>query len=78
MKLPRDVSGDDLARALEHFGYEVVRTTGSHMRLRTYRNGEHYVTIPRHPTLYVGTLASILRDVCDHLKINKEEIIRYL
>ena len=29
MKLPRDLSGEDLARALKKPGYEVTRQTGS-------------------------------------------------
>ena len=33
MKLPRDVSGDDLVRSLHRFGYETTRQTGSHIRL---------------------------------------------
>ena len=33
MKLPRDVSGDDLERALRTLSYQVTRQTGSHMRL---------------------------------------------
>jgi len=35
MKLPRDVSGHDLARALGKYGYEITRQKGSHMRLTT-------------------------------------------
>src|SRR4051812_39831217 len=46
MRLPRDVSGDDLARALRAFGYAVTRQTGLHMRLTTAQHGEHHVTFP--------------------------------
>ena len=35
MRLPRDVSGDDLAEALADLGYRVTRQTGSHLRLTT-------------------------------------------
>ncbi len=31
MKLPRDLSGRDLARALKVLGYEITRETGSHL-----------------------------------------------
>jgi predicted RNA binding protein YcfA (HicA-like mRNA interferase family) len=34
VKLPRGVSADRLIRALESFGYAVVRQKGSHVRLR--------------------------------------------
>ena len=55
MRLPRDLSGNDLAKALESLDYAVSRQTGSHMRLTTRRDGEHHVTIPAHETLKVGT-----------------------
>ena len=45
MRLPRDVSGDDLAKALAALGYRVTRQTGSHLRLTTLERGEHHVTI---------------------------------
>lgn len=48
MKLPRDMSGEDLARLLEKLGYQVARQTGSHLRLTTAIPSEHHVTIPRH------------------------------
>ena len=40
MRLPRDVSGEELARSLERLGYIVTRQTGSHIRLT--REGEHH------------------------------------
>jgi predicted RNA binding protein YcfA (HicA-like mRNA interferase family) len=35
MKLPRDISGVDLAKRLGRIGYEVTRQAGSHLRLST-------------------------------------------
>ena len=35
MKLPRNVSGEQLAKALKVLGYEITRQTGSHFRLTT-------------------------------------------
>jgi predicted RNA binding protein YcfA (HicA-like mRNA interferase family) len=43
VRLPRDVSGRALARALHRYGYEVTRDAGSHMRLTTQQGGEHHV-----------------------------------
>ena len=60
MKLPRDVSGDDLAKALKALGYHVTRQSGSHLRLSTTEGGEYHVTIPRHDPVRIGTLAAIL------------------
>ncbi len=66
MRLPRDVSGEEFARALDVLGYEVTRQTGSHMRLSTSVGGEHHVTIPKHGALRVGTLAGVLVDLARH------------
>ncbi len=33
MKLPRDISGIELAKALARVGYVTTRQTGSHVRL---------------------------------------------
>lgn len=63
MKLPRDLSGEDLARRLSVLGYSVTRQTGSHMRLTTQRGGEHHLTVPAHDPLRLGTLNAILREV---------------
>ena len=52
-RLPRDVSGAQLARLLEKYGYQITRQTGSHIRLTTQMNGEHHVTLPVHKELRV-------------------------
>ncbi|HEX8719685.1 MAG TPA: type II toxin-antitoxin system HicA family toxin [Pyrinomonadaceae bacterium] len=75
MKLPRDVSGDDLAKALRVLGYTVTRQTGSHYRLTTAQGGEHHVTIPRHDPLRLGTFAAILDEVAGHFGISRGELI---
>jgi predicted RNA binding protein YcfA (HicA-like mRNA interferase family) len=76
MKLPRDVSGDDLSKALKAMGYQVTRQTGSHMRLTTTEGGEHHVTVPRHDPLRVGTLAAIIDDVAEHFGISRDELLQ--
>jgi predicted RNA binding protein YcfA (HicA-like mRNA interferase family) len=78
MKLPRDVSGADLAKRLGRLGYEVTRQTGSHLRLTTTEGGQHHVTIPNHDPLKVGTLAGILNDVAAHLEISRDELVQRL
>lgn len=74
MKLPRDLSGSDLAKRLSVLGYQVTRQTGSHLRLTTQENGEHHVTIPRHDPLKLGTLAGVLTDVAQHFAMNRESV----
>jgi predicted RNA binding protein YcfA (HicA-like mRNA interferase family) len=75
MRLPRDLSGEQLAALLRRYGYEVTRQTGSHMRLTTTQEGEHHVTIPRHGSLRVGTLNAILSDVAVHLGVPKPVLV---
>ena len=75
MKLPRDVSGVDLTKALRVLGYEATRQTGSHIRLTTSENGVHHVTIPNHSPIRIGTLAAILDDVANHFGINRQELL---
>jgi predicted RNA binding protein YcfA (HicA-like mRNA interferase family) len=78
MRLPRDVTGDDLAKAMQTLGYEMTRQTGSHMRLTTSRRGEHHITIPRHTPMRVGTLAAILSEVAAHFETTREDLARRL
>lgn len=74
MRLPRDLSGRQLAKLLESRGYMVTRQKGSHMRLTTTVNGEHSVTIPDHNSLRVGMLTAILTDIAFHFEIAREEL----
>ena len=78
MRLPRDLSGKELAQARKVLGYEVTRQTGSHMRLTTREHGEHHVTIPQHNPLRIGTLASILADVAAHFQLSRDELLDQL
>ena len=78
MKIPRDVSGAQLAIALRVYGYRVTRQTGSHIRLTTTERGEHHVTVPAHAVLRVGTLAGILSDVAEHFATSREAVANRL
>lgn len=78
MKLPRDLSSDDLIKKLSELGYDVTRQTGSHIRLTTSENGTHQITIPAHNPLKIGTLNNILRDVAQHFNLSKNELLKRL
>jgi predicted RNA binding protein YcfA (HicA-like mRNA interferase family) len=78
MRLPRDISGREIAQSLKVFGYQISRQTGSHLRLTTLEAGEHHITIPEHKALRVGTLAAILDDVAQHLQLSREDLIEQL
>jgi predicted RNA binding protein YcfA (HicA-like mRNA interferase family) len=70
-RLPR-LKGKELIRILEKFGFEVVRTRGSHFFLR-HADGR-ITTVPVHSgeVLGPGLLRSILRDV----ELSVEELVR--
>jgi len=78
MKIPRDLSGDELIKRLKGLGYLPTRQAGSHIRLTTNQNGEHHLTIPNHSNLKIGTLSSILSDVAEHFGKTKEELMKEL
>lgn len=42
MKLPRDVSGSQLIKALQTLGYVAGQQRGSHIRVTTQHDGEHH------------------------------------
>ena len=71
MKLPRDVSGESLCRALARMGYVRMGQTGSHVKLK---NGSRTVTVPAHASIAPGTLANILRQA----NVDLEELLPYL
>jgi hypothetical protein len=48
------------------------------MRLVTTDPREHHVTIPRHDSLRIGTLASIVDAVAAHLEITRDELLARL
>lgn len=78
MKLPRDLDGAALARALGELGYVVTRQTGSHLRVTTQVDGEHHEVVPNHSPLKIGTLHSILRSVAMHHGMSVAALIERL
>jgi predicted RNA binding protein YcfA (HicA-like mRNA interferase family) len=58
VKLPRNLSGDEVCRALKRLGFEFVRQTGSHRHL--VKNGLH-PCVPMHRQIKAKTLQSILK-----------------
>jgi predicted RNA binding protein YcfA (HicA-like mRNA interferase family) len=79
VKLPRDLSGAELAKLLRRYGYQEIRQSGSHIRVRSTSKGpKHQVTIPAHTPMKVGTLSGILLEVATYLEITKETLAREL
>ena len=78
MRLPRDLSGAELVKALGRVGYHVTRQSGSHVRLTTDTPSQHHVTIPARDPLKIGTLAAILSEIAGHLKISRDDLLQKL
>jgi predicted RNA binding protein YcfA (HicA-like mRNA interferase family) len=78
MRLPRDLTGQQLVAALAKLGYRVTRQSGSHIRMTTDEKGMHHLTIPDHRPIKVGTLSAILRDVEHHHGLGREDLLTRL
>jgi predicted RNA binding protein YcfA (HicA-like mRNA interferase family) len=76
MKIPRDLSGQDLIKYLKPYGYVVTRQSGSHLRLATDQNGQHHITIPNHDPLKIGTLSAIIADIAQHFDKTKDQLFQ--
>lgn len=78
MKLPRDVNGAELVKALRVLGYEITRQKGSHVRVTTQIDGEHHEVVPSHRPIKPGTLASILKSVASHHSMTSQDLAKRL
>jgi predicted RNA binding protein YcfA (HicA-like mRNA interferase family) len=78
MKLPRDVDGSRLVKALAVLGYETTRQKGSHIRVTTQRDGENHEVIPYHHPIKAGTLSSILKHIAAHHRMTAEQLLEML
>jgi predicted RNA binding protein YcfA (HicA-like mRNA interferase family) len=77
MKLPRDLSGDELIALLcKHWGYARVNQVGSHVILQTLEPSPHRIAVPAHKFLRVGTLNAILASVAAHKNVAKDAILK--
>jgi predicted RNA binding protein YcfA (HicA-like mRNA interferase family) len=71
VKLPRDLSGDELCRALKRLGFEFVRQTGSH---RMFKKDHMRPCVPMHSPLKPKTLQSVLKQANITLEQLLEEL----
>ena len=77
-RLPRNLSGDELIKALQRFGYVKSRQAGSHIRLTYAGPPQHHITVPRHDALRIGTLAAIIDGVALAHNLTREELLSKL
>jgi predicted RNA binding protein YcfA (HicA-like mRNA interferase family) len=75
MKIPRDVNGLQLVKALRVFGYAVDRQKGSHIRITSQQDGENHEVVPHHHPIKTGTLAGILKRIAIHHGVSIEELL---
>ena len=76
MKVPRDLSGDELVKLLcRHWDYQLIHQKGSHIILQTEKPSHHRVAVPAHKFVRIGTLNSILRSIANHKGVKREDIL---
>ena len=75
MKMPRDVSGPQLTKALRILGYTVDRQSGSHIRITTQQDGENHEVVPYHHPIKTGTLSGIIKRVASHHGLTVAELL---
>lgn len=79
MKLPRDLNGRELVRALcSRWDYRQVNQEGSHIILQTEAPRHHRLSVPDHKPLRTGTLNAILRAVAAAKGVAREDIVATL
>jgi predicted RNA binding protein YcfA (HicA-like mRNA interferase family) len=79
MKLPRDLRGADLIKALcRDWGYRQVHQVGSHVILETDSPAHQRIAVPAHPTLRLGTLNAIVRAVAQHKAVSRDKLLQSL
>jgi predicted RNA binding protein YcfA (HicA-like mRNA interferase family) len=75
MKIPRNVNGPQLVKALHVPGYAVDRQKGSHIRITTQQDGENHEVVPHHHPIKTGTLSGILKRVAMHHSLTVDELL---
>ncbi len=78
MKVPRDVNGPQLVKALRVLGYAMDRQKGSHIRVTTQQHGEHHEVVPNHHPIKTGTFSSLLKSIAAHHGLTVEELLEKL
>ena len=75
MKLPRDLTGEELLRGLRRVGYAFERQAGSHMITKCVSPRPHSLTVPNHKPLKVGTLSAILHEIALQRGLSVEALL---
>ena len=79
MKVPRDLSGQELVKVLcRDWGYSQIHQEGSHIVLQTEEPSHHRVAVPAHRSLRIGTLNAVLKAVARHKNVPRDRILQSL
>ena len=79
MKIPRDLSGQELADVLcRRWDYTRVHQVGSHIVLETSEPSHQRIAVPALGVLRVGTLNAILRVVAQHKGVSRQALVESL
>ncbi len=79
MKLPRDLSGDELVLHLcRTWDYQRTGRVGSHVALETETPSHKRIIVPAHKTLRIGTLNALLRSIATHKGVSRAELLEGL
>jgi len=77
MKIPRDLSGEELVKKLcRNWGYRVVHQEGSHVVLETDDPSHQRIAVPAHRSLRIGTLNAVLRAVARHKGVERSDLLK--
>ena len=72
----KHISGKEVIKIIESFGFVIVRQKGSHIILkRTISQDEQVILVPNHKTIDRGTLHSIYKKLL--LYVDESEIKSY-
>jgi len=76
MKIPRDLSGRELADQLcKKWDYREVAQSGSHIILQTETTSHQRLPIPAHKPVKAGTLSAIARQVAQHKGVSRDAVL---
>jgi predicted RNA binding protein YcfA (HicA-like mRNA interferase family) len=77
MRLPRDLSGEELVKHLsKRWDYVKIHQVGSHIILQTQHPTPHRIAVLEHSPLRIGTPNSILSSIAAHKGVSKEAILK--
>jgi len=66
----KKLSGQDLVKVFNGFGFEVKSQKGSHIKLRRVKNSlNETLIIPNHKELDTGTLRAIVRQASQYIEM---------